>query len=72
MSAGISNSLTVQPPVAIQRGQLYKERAGFMYAVLPWTLAQGTCELLYRLIQVSLQQCKCVLTFCYMLCTPAC
>ena len=43
--AGIFNSITVQPAASVQRGQLYKERAAYMFGVLPWTLAQvPTCS----------------------------
>ncbi|KAK9813535.1 hypothetical protein WJX73_005597 [Symbiochloris irregularis] len=54
---GIYNSITVQPAIAIERAVFYRERSAHMYAVKPWCIAQGTCEVIYCTIQATLYSC---------------
>ncbi|KAK9802906.1 hypothetical protein WJX73_004507 [Symbiochloris irregularis] len=54
---GIYNSITVQPAIAIERAVFYRERSAYMYAVGPWCIAQGTCEVIYCTIQATLYSC---------------
>jgi ABC-2 type transporter len=37
---GISNAMTIQPVVDVERTVFYRERAANMYSVLPYTIAQ--------------------------------
>jgi ABC-2 type transporter len=41
---GISNAMTIQPVVDVERTVFYRERAANMYSVLPYIIAQvPTC-----------------------------
>ncbi|GAB4817615.1 hypothetical protein N2152v2_004661 [Parachlorella kessleri] len=48
---GISNCLSVQHVVAVQRAVMYRERAAGTYGVLPFSLAQQLVEIPYILVQ---------------------
>lgn len=48
---GITNCLTVQHIVALQRSIMYRERAAGYYGVVPFALAQQAVELPYLLVQ---------------------
>ncbi|GLJ08411.1 hypothetical protein SUGI_0088210 [Cryptomeria japonica] len=54
MFLGVSNSLTVQPVVAIERTVFYRERAAGMYSAMPYALAQVAIEIPYILSQTVL------------------
>lgn len=48
---GISNCLTILPVINADRAVYYREKAAGMYAVFPYTLAQGLAEMPYLLAQ---------------------
>lgn len=50
-SAGITNCLTVQHVIALQRTVFYREKAAGMYHVLPYAAAMQLVELPYLIIQ---------------------
>lgn len=52
-TAGIINSMTVQPVVGAERPVYFRERAAGMYSVLPFSLAQIAVEIPYNFVQVS-------------------
>lgn len=47
---GASNTLTVQPVVAVERTVFYRERAAGMYSTLPYSFAQVLCNTISRLV----------------------
>jgi ABC-type multidrug transport system ATPase subunit/ABC-type multidrug transport system permease subunit len=51
---GITNCLTVQHTVALQRTIMYRERAAGYYHILPFALAQQAVEIPYILVQTVL------------------
>lgn len=51
---GITNCLTVQHTVALQRTVFYRERAAGLYGVLPFAVAQQLVELPYLMIQSAI------------------
>lgn len=48
---GVTNGITVQPVVAIERTVFYRERAAGMYSALPYAIAQVSIETIYVAIQ---------------------
>ncbi|KAF9593931.1 hypothetical protein IFM89_026174 [Coptis chinensis] len=48
---GISNSMSVQPVVDIERSVFYRERAAGMFSTLPYALGQVLIEIPYTLVQ---------------------
>ncbi len=47
---GASNTLTVQPVVAVERTVFYRERAAGMYSTLPYSFAQVLCNTISPLV----------------------
>lgn len=54
---GITDCLTVQHIVALQRTVMYRERAAGYYGVLPFALAQQAVEIPYLLVQAIIYSC---------------
>lgn len=51
---GISNCLTIQPHISMQRTVYYRERAAGMYSSLPYVAAQQLVEIPYLLLQTAI------------------
>jgi ABC-type multidrug transport system permease subunit len=50
---GVSNSITVQPVVAVERTVFYRERAAGMYSAFPYAFGQVAIEIPYALVQAT-------------------
>ncbi|PVH64073.1 hypothetical protein PAHAL_2G178700 [Panicum hallii] len=50
---GVSNSISVQPVVAVERTVFYRERAAGMYSPFPYAFGQVIIELPYALVQAT-------------------
>ncbi|TKW32265.1 hypothetical protein SEVIR_2G157400v4 [Setaria viridis] len=50
---GVSNSISVQPVVAVERTVFYRERAAGMYSFFPYAFGQVVIELPYALVQAT-------------------
>jgi hypothetical protein len=51
---GASNTLTVQPVVAVERTVFYRERAAGMYSTLPYSFAQVLCNTISPLVYLHI------------------
>ncbi|EER98908.1 ABC transporter G family member 36 [Sorghum bicolor] len=51
---GCTNSISVQPVVAVERTVFYRERAAGMYSAFPYAFGQVVIELPYALVQASI------------------
>ncbi|KAL6864961.1 hypothetical protein ACP4OV_016112 [Aristida adscensionis] len=51
---GVTNSISVQPVVAVERTVFYRERAAGMYSAFPYAFGQVIIELPYALAQASI------------------